>query len=54
MTQLMSLTLAATMLLFAASEEDSLMKPTTPQKATVPPIDKDAPAKFETATFALG
>lgn len=37
-------------------EEDPMSPAAAAEKkdALVPPIDRDAPAKFETATFALG
>jgi len=34
--------------------EENPMPPTATARLGVPPIDADAPARFETATFAVG
>lgn len=39
---------------FAALKENSTMSPLSAPVGEIPAIDKDLPAKLETATFALG
>lgn len=39
---------------FAALQENQTMSPLSAPVGEVPAIDKDLPAKLETATFALG
>lgn len=48
----LTLAILAVPLLCLGTDSDSALA----QKGTrpAPPVDKDAPAKFETATFALG